>query len=149
MPNPTKNLTRRNFLKSAAYTSAVAVTGLSTLALADSVTPKPGMPETSMATVTLLNQSNKTVILDAVHPVSLEKIPGWVVVKLKTATDQGSAQHANTESITLAAGQRRSFAVDAELVPALKERGGHIVSMDDYHDFDKRVPLATFDVVVV
>lgn len=149
MPNPTKRLTRRNFLKSTAYASALSVSGLSGLALADSLASPQSMPDRPLSTVTLLNQSNKAVTLNAVQPVSLEKIPGWVVVKLNKATEQEAVQSGNAKRITLAAGQRRSFVVDAELVPALKERGSHIVSMNDYDDFDKQVPMATFDVVVV
>lgn len=137
MSKNTNSLSRRQFLKGAAYTSALSVGGLSSLAFADS------------STVTLLNQSNKAVVLDAAQPVSLKKVPGWVVVKLNVSPEQGSAETNDTRSITLAAGQQRSFTVDSDLVPSLKEAGGHIVITSEQAVFDKMVPMATFDVLVV
>ena len=137
MSKKTHSLSRRQFLKGAAYTSALSVGGLSSLAFADS------------STVTLLNQSNNTVVLDAANPVSLKKVPGWVVVKLNVTPELGSAEINDSHSITLAAGEQRSFAVDSDLVPELKQAGGHIVITSEQAVFDKMVPMATFDVVVV
>ena len=137
MSKKTNSLSRRQFLKGAAYTSALSVGGLSSLAFADS------------STVTLLNQSNKAVALDAANPVSLKKVPGWVVVKLNVTPKLGSAEINDSYRITLAAGEQRSFAVDSDLVPELKQAGGHIVITSEQAVFDKLVPMATFDVVVV
>ncbi len=137
MSKKTHSLSRRQFLKGAAYTSALSVGGLSSLAFADS------------STVTLLNQSDKAVILDAAQPISLKKVPGWVMVKLNVSPTQDSAEVIDAQGITLAAGEQRSFAVDSDLVPELKQAGGHIVVTSEQAVFDKMVPMATFDVVVV
>lgn len=142
MPKPNHTLTRRHFLKAAAYTSALSASGLSTVALADSSRSKS---IASPATITLLNQSNKTVVLDAANPVSLEKVHGWVVVKLNKSTNGIS----NNQKVALAAGQQQSFAVDGQLAPALKESGSHIVITNEFSELDNLVPMATYDVVVV
>lgn len=143
MSKETNTISRRHFLKGAAYASVLSVGGLSvsslsSMAYADS--PKVNFPPK----VTLLNQSNKTVALDAAQPVSLEKVQGWVVVKLNKATETNNGQW-----ITLAVGEQRSFSVDAELAPALKEKGGHIVITNEFSSLDNMVPMATYDVVVV
>ena len=137
MSKKTNSLSRRQFLKGVAYTSALSAAGLSVSSLSSMAFA--GSPK-----VTLLNQGNKTVVLDAAQPVSLEKLQGWVAVKLNMATETNNGQW-----ITLAVGEQRSFTVDSDLVPALKEAGGHIVVTSEEAVFDKMVPMATFDVVVV
>lgn len=149
MPKQSKTLTRRKFLKGAAYASALSIGAVSTaLASVSSVRPQQGMTNgTSASTVTLLNQSNRSVVLNAAQPVSLEKVHGWVVVKINKVPQQDFAETSN--SITLSAGQQRSFAIDSELAPALQETGGHIVITNEYSALDNMVPMATYDVVVV
>ena len=137
MSKNTNSLSRRQFLKGAAYASALSVGGLSLGGL--SSVAFAGSPK-----VTLLNQGNKTIVLDAAQPVTLEKLQGWVAVKLNMATETNNGQW-----ITLAVGEQRSFSVESDLVPALKEAGGHIVVTSEQAVFDKMVPMATFDVVVV
>jgi len=137
MSKNTNSLSRRQFLKGAAYASALSVGGLSLSGL--SSVAFAGSPK-----VTLLNQGNKTIVLDAAQPVTLEKLQGWVAVKLNMATETNNGQW-----ITLAVGEQRSFSVESDLVPALKETGGHIVVTSEQAVFDKMVPMATFDVVVV
>ena len=137
MSKNTNSHSRRQFLKGAAYASALSVGGLSLSGL--SSVAFAGSPK-----VTLLNQGNKTIVLDAAQPVTLEKLQGWVAVKLNMATETNNGQW-----ITLAVGEQRSFSVESDLVPALKETGGHIVVTSEQAVFDKTVPMATFDVVVV
>ena len=110
-----KTLSRRHFLKGAVYTSALSIGGLSAAALASSVTPNQYIVnETTSASVTLLNQGATTIALDANQPVSLEKINGYVVVKVNKASAAGSAHKLN-----LKAGQNLSLALDTELAPLL------------------------------
>ena len=143
MSNQTNTITRRSFLKGTAYTSALSVTGLSGIALAQSADPKQYIVSGSGSpAVTLFNQSAKTVALDASQPVSLEKVNGWVVVKINKATEQ------STSDITLAAGQSRSFAVDAELAPMLIETGGDIVITNEYSTLDNMIPITTYNAMV-
>ena len=137
MSKQTNSLSRRQFLKGAAYASALSVGGLSVSSLSSAAFA-------GSSKVTLLNQGNKTVALDAAQPISLEKLDGWVAVKLNMATETNNGQW-----ITLAVGEQRSFTVDSDLVPALKKAGGHIVITSEQAVFDKMVPMATFDVVVV
>ena len=143
MSNQTNTITRRSFLKGAAYTSALSVTGLSSIALAQSADHKQYIISGSGApAVTLFNQSAKTVALDATQPVSLEKVNGWVVVKINKATEQ------STSGITLASGQSQSFAVDAELAPMLIETGGDIVITNEYSTLDNMIPMTTYNATV-
>ena len=140
MSKQTNTITRRTFLKGAAYTSALSVGGLSSVALAKSASPKQYIMSGSNASaVTLFNQSAKTVRLNATQPVSLEKVNGWVVVKINKASEQ------STDGIALAAGQSRSFAVDTELAPMLTETGGDIVITNEYSSLDNMVPITTYD----
>ena len=137
-------LSRRNFLKGAAYTSALSIGGISSLAFASSKTNVS--PET-LPTVTLFNQSDKTVSLDAWKPVSLEKVNGWVVVKINKA-DELRSDTANQQTITLAAGQKLSFAVDSELAPLLKDSGDYIVITNEYSALNNMVPVSIYDTLV-
>lgn len=90
--------------------------------------------ETTSSAVTLFNQSAKTVVLDAKQPISLEKVNGWVVVKVNKASEAGSAQ-----VLHLDAGEKLSFAVDSQLAPLLGSSDLHhainrtvFVSDDDF-----------------
>lgn len=144
MSKHTNTITRRHFLKGAAYTSALSVGGLSSVALADAASAKQYIVSGSnSSSVTLFNQSAKTVVLNGSQPVSLEKVNGWVVVKINKATEQGSS-----ETISLAAGQKRSFAVDTELAPMLTETGGDIIITSEYSDLDNMVPIANYNSMV-
>ena len=143
MSKQTDTITRRHFLKGAAYSSALSVGGLSSVALAQSASPKEYIVSGSNASaVTLFNQSAKTVALNAAQPVSLEKVNGWVVVKINKASVQDSIE------ITLAPGQKLSFAVNPELAPMLTETGGDIVITNEYSELDNMVPLATYNSMV-
>ena len=123
MSKQIKTMSRRNFLKGAVYTSALSLGGLSGAALASSVTPKQYLvTDSTSAAVTLFNQSAKTVALDAKQPIILEKINGWVVVKVNKASTAGFVAPLNLE-----AGQKLSFAVDAELAPMLTNSEGQPV----------------------
>ena len=110
------NASRRKFLKSAAYASALSVGGLSGLAAASSSVTKPQLAnENTPSAITLFNQSAKTVALDAQRPFHFEKVNGWLVVKVNKAA--GSTQALNLES-----GQQLTFAADAELAPMLNSK---------------------------
>ena len=131
---------RRKFLKSAAYASALTVGSLSGLSLAQAASPQQDNLNSAVSTVTLLNQSKQSVTLDAVQPLSVEQVHGWVVLKLNKTQQPG---------ILLAAGQHRSFSVDAELALSLKDPASHIVITNEHNALDHMVPMATYDVVVV
>ena len=144
MSKQTKPLSRRHFLKGAAYTSALSIGGLSSLAFANSASASKDMAKT----VTLFNQSDKTVALDASQPVSLQKVNGWIVVKINKASEQSIANLRTDEIITLSAGQRHTFEVDSELAPMLKETGDYVVMTNEFSVLNNIVPITTYDTLV-
>ena len=76
-------------------------------------------------------------------PVSLELVNGWVVVKINKQTDQRTGK-----AISLAAGQRQSFAIDAKLAPMLKDSGDYIVITSEFSVLNNMVPITTYDSMV-
>ena len=141
MPDQTFTKSRRNFLKGAAYTSVLTAGGISSVALAaDALTS--ASKTTDKETVVLFNQSGETVKLDATQPVSLELLNGWAVVKINKHL--GSDEQA----ISLAPGQRHSFAVDAVLAPMLSTTGNYIVITSEFTALNNIVPISTVDVSV-
>jgi hypothetical protein len=134
---------RRQFIKGAAYTSALSIGGLSSLAFATGSTSTMLDKET----ITLFNQSDKTVTLDALQPVSLEQVNGWIVVKINKAS--GRSSNTNTgQVISLAPGQRQSFAINTELAPILKNSGDYIVISSEFSVLNNMVPITTYDAMV-
>jgi len=137
MSKQTNTLTRRKFLKGAAYTSALSMGSLSSLASAKSATAS-ATGSTSLKqrvnngsgllAINLSNQSDQTVALNARQPVSLEKVNGWVVVKINKASTPHSGEIMTGQHIHLTAGQQCSFAVDAELAPMLTAGSTDIVA---------------------
>ena len=117
MPKQNNTLSRRDFLKGAAYTSALSMGGLSSMAIANSVDPVPYI-ENGM--ITLINQNNQAIALDAKRPISLEEKNGWIVVNVNKAPNANSAQALNLES-----GQKLSFAVENGVTPTLTSRDQH------------------------
>ncbi len=146
MSNQTKKLTRRNFLKGAAYTSALSIGGVSSVAFASCANKSQMSASTS--SVTLFNQSDKTVALDASQPVNLKKVNGWVVVEINKASDDSIMNLKTDEIITLTAGQQLAFEVDSELAPMLKESGDYIVITNEYSALNNMVPVSTYDTLV-
>lgn len=146
MSKQNNTLTRRTFLKGAAYASALSAGSLSGVSLAKSVIPQQDKLSTSatgkpgLMAVTLSNQSDVMVALDARQPVSLEKVNDWVVVKVNKAkvdaTEASAGQH-----VSLAAGQQCSFPVDAEVAPALNAGGAYIVITNEFSPLDNLVPV--------
>ena len=115
MSKQINTVSRRNFLKGAVYTSALSIGGLSGAALANTVTPNQFIvSETTSSSVTLMNQTVNTVALDANQPVSLEKVDGWIVVKVNKASEAGSVHKLNLE-----AGQTLELALDTQMAPML------------------------------
>jgi len=146
MSNQTKSLTRRNFLKGAAYTSALSIGGVSSVAFATCANKSHMSASTS--SVTLFNQSDKTVALDAAQPVNLKKVNGWVVVEINKASDESIMNLKTDEIITLTAGQRLSFDVAPEMEPLLKASGDYIVITSEFDAFNNMVPISTYDTLV-
>lgn len=87
MSNETVNKTRRTFLKGAAYTSALSVAGVSSLAFVlnknkDKLEDKTAsFNKGKVETVYLLNNSDQTITLDASFPVIIERVEGTLTAK--------------------------------------------------------------------
>ncbi len=144
MPKQTNTVSRRRFLKGAAYASALSVGGLSSLANASSTGTKQYLNnETNASTVTLCNQSAKTVALDAKRPISLEKVNGWIVVKVNKASEAGS-----TQMLNLDAGEKLSFAVDSELAPLLTRGQQHPVIKRTVFVGDDHFPASLYNATI-
>ena len=73
---------------------------------------------------------------------------GWVVVKINKASDESILQLKTDEIITLTAGQKVSFPVDAEMAPMLEESGDYIVITSEFDAFNNMVPISTYDTLV-
>ena len=150
MSKLTNTLNRRNFLKAAAYTSTLTIGAVSTAAFASCSNFSHNKTELNALTssVTLFNQSDKTLALDATQPVILEKVNGWVVVKINKASEQSIMDLDTDAIITLTSGQQLAFQVDSELAPLLKESGDLIVITNEYSALNNMVPITTYDALV-
>ena len=143
MSTKNTNTTRRQFLKATACTSAMAVAGFSTVAKAtNSVFSKSG----KTSTITLFNQSDKRVLLDATNPVSLDTVNGWVVVNINKAVT--ASVNKNSQAISLNAGQTHSFEINSDLAPLIQSSGDYIVITDQYSALNNVIPVSTYDALV-
>lgn len=147
MTQQNNTLTRRTFLKGAAYTSALSLGSLSGVALAKPASATQsnagqsnGAAASGLMAVTLANQSDRAVMLDARQPVQLEEVNDWVVVKINKA-QTSLAQPGAGQQISLAPGQQGSFTVDAAVAPALNAGGAYIVISNEFSPLDNVVPL--------
>ena len=133
-----------------AYTSALSVGAVSSVAYAScgNANKVTANVSTSTPSVTLFNKSGKTVALDASQPVSLDKVNGWVVVKINKASEESILNLKTDEIITLTAGQKASFTVDSEMAPLLKENQDYIVLTGEFAGFNNMVPITTYDTLV-
>ncbi|MGH1427609.1 MAG: hypothetical protein ACRBEE_06680 [Arenicella sp.] len=139
MSKLTSNVSRRHFLKGAAYLSVLSVGGASSAALAIGENQSHAIAISSPS-VTLSNQSDKAVFLNASQPVSLEHVNGWVVAAINKASDQSTDQ-----AMTLLPGQERTFAVDPGLASLLKAGDDYIAITNEYSAVSNMVPIFTYD----
>lgn len=92
------NRSRRNFLKAATYTSVLSVSGMSSLALSgdtaintESTKNAVGSADSNISvmqqqmlhkeTVSLFNNSDEPMVLNALQPVKIERVNGSLIVK--------------------------------------------------------------------
>ncbi len=140
------SLPRRTILKSIAYGSALSVGGLSAVAFANSDISETNntIEKEALQTITLFNQSDKTIVLDASQPVSIEQVNSWVVVKINKASENQNVQ----QTLSLASGQRLPFTIDSELAPLLKSTGDYIVITNEFTALNNMIPITTHDALV-
>ncbi len=153
------NQSRRTLLKGLAYGIALTASGASTAAIA--LTPnnkqKCALPTcditiyhqqtSSKEIVSLMNLSGEAITLDGIKPVGLTHINGSIIIKLN---------HVSDGKITLAAGERLSFEIEALstadqtvsqtgdlLIPNVV--AGHVKITSDHPAFNGIIPVTVFD----
>lgn len=162
------NKTRRNFLKGAAYTSALSIGGLSSYAFAAAncasntvINETAGYSSCAISrvngisiiqqtkidreTVTLINQSGKLQMLDARQPISLEQSNGSLLVSV----NQNDSEAVNG-MVLMSPNERFTFDVkaigidvsDAIDIPALTNLAEHQLQISSEHSvFNRIVPV--------
>lgn len=163
MSDQIENKTRRTFLKSAAYASALSVGGLSSLAIAakkpidlETITKSPNLRNESGITViqetqfdrekvTLINESGKLQMLDARQPISLHQVDGRLVV-----TVNQNDEDAMNGMVLMSPKERLSFDVKAvgidlgntKGVPALTNLAENQLRIKSDHSvFNRIIPV--------
>ena len=151
------NQSRRNVLKGMGYGLALSVAGASAMAFSSEGTQantiSNALPScditiyqqksSSKEIVSLMNLTGEPVRLDSITPVGLEHINGSLVVKLNDVADG---------SITLAAGERLSFEIEATSKQNHSDElaipnvlAGHVKISSDHPAFNGIIPVTVFD----
>lgn len=165
-----KNFTqsRRNFLKGAAYSSALSVGGLSSVAFAmsgkasldtkhtaDIVENNISVMQQQMLhkeTVSLFNNSDNPIMLDALKPVTIERVNGSLIVK-PNVIEAGAP--AITGMIMMHPRQRISFDIQttggafssAEITDISKLDGQLMHITSNHSGFNKLISVNTPNIV--
>jgi len=134
------NQSRRKLLKTLAYGSALATGGLSSAVLANNVASK--MASANKKSVTLFNQSDKTVTLDANQPVTLQNVNGWAVVNINKQNENKAMA-----AVKLAPGEKAAFRIDAQ-ASLLDATGDYIVITNEFSSLNNMIPVSTLDAAV-
>ena len=93
--------------------------------------------------VSLMNLTDETITLDSITPVGLEHVNGSLVVKVNKVPDG---------KITIAAGERLSFEVEAVTAKLISEQNpipnvlaGHLQINSEHPAFNGIIPVTVFD----
>ena len=161
------NQSRRTFIKGVAYSSALTVGGLSSVAMATEVlTTKKTINGSALPTcdisiaphqtvgteiVTLTNHTNTNVKFDNISGAGLEKLNKYLAVKVNYI-----GKHADQTKVTLAPGEQLSFVVAAIscddcgnannknlYIPNML--AGQLTLKSDHPDFNGIIPLTVFE----
>lgn len=161
------NQSRRTFIKGAAYSSALTIGGLSSVAIAaDALTTKAPVGGAALPTcdisiaphqtvgteiVTLTNHTKSKVKFTSISAVGLEHVNKHLTVKVNKL-----GKHANTGVVILAPGEQLSFVVAAiscdECGNANNKNlfipnvlAGQLSVSSDHPDFNGIIPLTVFE----
>ena len=163
MSNQTKFIpSRRNFLKGAAYTSALSVAGISSFAYAITTdTSTVGGKTASVAngdisvmqqkmlhkeTVSLINNSDEAVTLDALHPVTIEGHNGSLIVKpnlIESAASGSTIIMQPRERISFEIQTTGSIFSHAEISDANILAGKQLHISSNHSGFNRLIPAPT------
>lgn len=164
MSKKTNALSRRHFLKGAAYTSALSLGGLSSFALAanvdtasfnDALSTSGDITNNSISVmqqhmlhkemVSLFNNSDEVLMLDAAHPVKIERVNGSLVVKPNISKSKSS-----NNIIMMQARQRISFDIQttgsifshAEIKSSGRTKGKFLHINSEHSGFNALIPVS-------
>jgi len=162
MSNQTCTQSRRNFLKGVAYTSVLSLGGVSSLAFAtNDVTTNLNNSVASCSisningisiiqqkmldkeTVTLINQSNKLVMVDALQPIALEQVNGSFIVKVQQIESE-----AVNGMIAISPSERISFDIkpvsdDLTIQALANVKQNQVEITSDYSVFNRIIAVQT------
>ena len=159
MSKQTFNSSRRGFLKSAAYASVLSAGGLSSLAFA-SDSPSTSMPLSQLSNVdiaimqqqmmdkevvTLFNQSDKTISLNALQPISLQQLNSSIVVKVNqvdASSKQGAIHMAPSQRIAFEIEAIGADFVDAKMLPMPSMAGDFLQVSSEHAAFNNIVAVS-------
>jgi hypothetical protein len=163
MSNQSIPQSRRNFLKGAAYTSLLSLGGISSLAFAtngaatkDTATSiksaevsNSGISVTQQKIldrekVTLINQSNKLVMVDALKPISLKQVNGSLVVKVNQIESEalnGMVAISPSESITFDINAVAADFTNVNSVSMTNLARNHLQITSEHSIFNRVVPV--------
>lgn len=153
---------RRNFLKGAAYTSALSMGGVSSLAFAagDNKTLEPMLSENTISvmqqpmlhkeTVSLFNNTDYPVALNAAQPVIIERVSGSLIVK-PNVVESHLAIADKSAVIVLAARERLAFDIQttggvfscAEIADTSKLAGEQLHITSAHSAFNTLIPVSS------
>jgi len=159
------NQSRRNFLKGAAYTTALsvgAIGGLSSLAFANSVgTKSDAITSTSISdinimqqkmlhkeAVTLFNKSDDTIMLDALHPIQIIRVNGSLQIKpnfIESSACCGMIMILPRQRIAFDIQTTGGHFSSAEIQDVSKLDGQRLHVTSEHFAFNKLIPVSNFD----
>ena len=163
MTNQTFTKSRRNFLKGAAYTSALSLGGLSGLAFAAkttgadnaaSVQASARLTGTNISimqhktltgeTVRLINNSNKMIMLNAQQPISLKQFNGSLIVKVNEIESEafnGMIAVSPSERISFDIKSVGSEYTNLNAFPVANSDENHLQISSEHSIFNRVVPV--------
>ena len=158
MSNQTFTQSRRHFLKGATYTSALSLGGLSSLAFTASgtatINKSSELASSGISimqqkifdkeTVTLINQSDNLIMVDALKPISLEEVNGSLLVKVNQIESE-----AFNGMIAISPSERISFDIKAtgadltnsDTLSLTNPAGNHLQITSEHSIFNRIVPV--------
>ena len=158
MSNQSITQSRRNFLKGIGFTSALSIGGLSSVAFAASGTATLSQPSGSASsdisimqqrlfdkkTVTLINQTDKLVMVDALKPIRLEQVNGSLVVKVNQIESEalnGMIAISPSEHISFDIKEIGTDFANTDIFPMTNPTGSHLQITSEHSIFNRVIAV--------
>jgi len=158
------NRSRRKFLKGAAYTSIISISGLSSLAFANSDVTKSTSDGINSANydgikimqqqmlhkeaVTLFNMSDDEIMLDALHPIHITRVNGSLQIKpnfIESSLSSGMIMILPRERIAFDIQITGGHFSSAEIQDISKLKGQRLHITSEHFAFNKLIPVSNYD----